>query len=42
MRLARLSMEEGQEAFSEEVSQLLQREREEELERIQTARAKGE
>lgn len=42
MRLARLSMEEGQEAFGDEVSQLLQREREEELERIQMARAKGE
>ena len=42
MRLARLSVQEGREAFTEEVSQLLQQEREEELERIQTARAKGE
>ena len=42
MRLARLSMQEGREAFNEEVLQLLRREREEEQERIQTARAKGE
>ena len=42
MRLARLSIQEGRETFNEEVSQLLQREHEEEQERIQTARAKGE
>lgn len=40
-RLAHLSMQEGREAFNEEVSQLQQREHEEE-ERIQTARTKGE